>query len=391
MTRGLVVLAAALLLAVQVVRNAAVAAFAEGSPDNAARIWGSHPDAQIALAMTDIGRAARDRKPVPAQVFASIDQAATKAPLAPEPFLVRGVQAQLAGDNALATRAFRAAEYRDPRSLPAHYFLADQYFRTGDARRGLIEAAALARLAPGGVASMAPYVAAYAKDRRTWPQLREIFSSNSDLESASLFALAGDPRNADTVMALADEQHRTPAIAWVPGLLNNLVQAGQYAKARDIWAHVSRAQIPPGQTLYDAAFSDRNAPPPFNWELLSSGVGLAERQQGGRLHVIFYGQQDGILARQLLLLAPGRYRMTMAASGGPGGSKALNWSIRCDRQQSPFSAISLTAVASAPWIFSVPVGCPAQWLELSGVSSDVGQQSDFTIGRLSLVREAAND
>ena len=61
-----------------------------------------------------------DRRPLPI-----IDDAAGKVPLAPEPFLVRGVQAELAGNSQLAAQAFAAAEWRDPRSLPARYFLAD--------------------------------------------------------------------------------------------------------------------------------------------------------------------------------------------------------------------------------------------------------------------------
>ena len=386
MWRALLVIAAALLVAVQVIRNAAVAALADRSPEAAARVWPGHPDTEIALAMAEIGKAARARRPVPEWAFAKIDDAAVKAPLAPEPFLVRGVQAQLAGKGVLSTEAFVAAERRDPRSLPAHYFLADRYFRTGDAAKGLREAAALARLAPGGVASMAPYLAAYARGRATWPRLREIFASNSDLESAALGAMAGDPSNADAILALADKDHRTPSIGWVPVMLNALIQAGQYEKAHEVWAAVSHVPVTPGQTVYDAAFSEANAPPPFNWELMSSAVGLAERQPGGKLHVIFYGQQDGLLARQLLLLRPGSYRVAMAAAGDLERGRALTWSIRCDGAQSPFSAVSLDLVAARPWTFTVPASCAAQWLELTGVSSDVAQQSEFAISRFQLTR-----
>ena len=391
MARGLLVVAAALLLAVQVVRNAAVAELSARSPDAASRIWPGHPNAKIAAGMTEIGRAARDQKSVSLSVFTMIDDAAVKAPLSPEPFLVKGVQAQLSGDVALSTRAFVAAERRDPRSLPARYFLADHYFRAGDAQRGLAEAAALARLAPGGVSSMAPYVAAYAKDRTTWPQLRGIFSTNSDLETAALGALAADAANADAVIALADDAHLTPASGWVPILLGRLVEAGQYAKARAIWSRAARVHTAQGETVHDAAFADRNSPAPFNWELISSGVGLAERQPGGRLHVLYYGQQDGVLARQLLVLPPAKYSMTMRVAGNLSQARALTWSIRCDRVQSPFAAAPLDAIARQPWTFTVSRDCPAQWLELSAVSSDAPQQSEFTIGSLKLSPQGANE
>jgi hypothetical protein len=388
--RVLLVLLATLLVAVQIARNAAVAALADTSPDAVARIWPGHPAAEIAWTMTQIGRAARQRSAIAPAVYARMDDAAVHSPLSPQPFLVRGVQAQLAGETELSTSAFLAAERRDPRSLPAHYFLADQYFRSGDAREGLREAAALARLAPGGITSVAPYVAAYAKDPATWPQLREIFAANPDLEDVALAALATNAANTDAVMALADDRHRAPKSAWVPRLLGSLVEVGEYAKARAIWSKLAGVQAVPAQTVYDAGFADSTAPPPFNWELMSSPVGLAERQPGGRLHVIFYGQQDGLLARQLLVLPAGRYRLTMSKNGSQAGGRALNWSLRCDRTQTPFAAISLDRAATGPWTFAVPANCAAQWLELSGVSSDVAQQSDVTISGLKLLPERPN-
>lgn len=391
MARRLLVVALALLLAIQVVRNAVVMALADRQPDRAARVWAGHPDVATALGMTDIGRAARERQPVPPTVFSLMQDAAVKAPLASEPFLVRGVSAQLSGDAPLAFRAFMAAERRDPRSLPAHYFLADVMFRSGDMRRGLEEVAVLARLAPNGLASLAPYVAAYAKDRSNWPRLRELFRANPDMEEAALDTLSTDHSNADTVMALADEAHRGPTAIWLPGLLNSLIAAREYDKARDIWAATLHAKTLPGATIYDARFTDKVSPAPFNWTLMSSSVGLAERQPGGRLHVISYGHEDGWLARQLLLLRPGTYRLAMVVNGDASDARSLTWSIRCDPSQTPFAAMPVDVAAARSWIFTVPEDCPAQWLELSAVSSDVARQSEVTIGKLGLVGGRSHD
>src|SRR5258708_7236128 len=96
--RAVVAILATLLIAVQVVRNAAVNALYEVRPADAARLWSGHPASEIAIAMTDIARASRARRPMPPSAFSLIADAADKAPLAPEPFLVRGVQAGLAGD-----------------------------------------------------------------------------------------------------------------------------------------------------------------------------------------------------------------------------------------------------------------------------------------------------
>jgi hypothetical protein len=388
MARGLIVAVAALLLAIQVVRNAAVAALAETKPASAARLWKGHPEVELSLAMTAIGHATHDRKAVDAGTFAMIRDAAAKAPLAPQPFLVRGVQAQVSGDFVTARRAFEAAERRDPRSLPARFFLADQALRVGDARRGLREFAALARLAPNGIVTVTPFVARYARDPANWPRMRTVFRADPSLADTTLMTLAADPANARAILALAGRGHRDARSMWLQPLLDGMVGAGRFAEARTIWADVAQVRTDPTQLLFDGGFSRSGPPPPFNWALTSSTVGLAERQRGGRLHVIYYGQEDGPLAGQLLMLPPGSYRMTMRISGG--GGEALIWSLTCAGEDRPFSTLGLGTAGRREWKFGVSGGCPAQRLTLAGSSSDIPRQIDVTISELTLSKVAPN-
>jgi hypothetical protein len=382
--RSVIAGVAALLVAAQVVRNAAVMALAETKPAAAAQLWSRHPATEISGGMTEIARAAHDHRPVPESVFASIFDAAAKEPLAPEPFLVRGVQAQLAGDGAVAQRAFEAAQWRDPRSLPATYFLADRYFQIGDTRRGLGEIAALARLSPNGPQTVGPYLAAYARNPANWPALRSLFRSNPLLADPALIALASNVDTVPAVLALADPHQKPAERHWLEPLLNTLTQAGQYVQARAIWAKAAGVQARPGELLHDATFSDRSSPGPFNWVLTSSTVGLAERQPGGRLHVIFYGQEDGFLASQLLLLSPGTYRLSMQLLGDPAHARALSWSVWCDKAGEAMASGMLDRVAARGLSFEVPAGCPAQWIKLAGSSSDMPQQIDVAIAALKL-------
>jgi hypothetical protein len=339
----------------------------------------------MSLALAEIGRAARERKPINARIFAMIDDAAAKAPLSPEPFLVRGVQAQTSGNGDAAKQAFIAAQWRDPRSLPAAYFLADYYFHTGHALEGLEQTTLLARLSPGGATAVAPFVAAYAQNRANWPQMRALFAKQEGLEDQVLVVLARNPGNAEAILAVADAQHRKPDSPWLGVLLQSLVADGDYARARAIWSSIGGGRAD-GQLLYDASFSSPAAPPPFNWLLTTSTVGLAERQTGNRLHVIFYGNEDGVLASQLLLLQPGTYRLQMQVVGAPVHPESFRWSVRCDRSQEPVAMADVSQAATRGLSFQVPANCPAQWLELSGRSGDVAQQSEVTITRLSLSR-----
>ena len=382
MIRGILILISAVFLAVQVVRNAVVAGLATNRPADAAQVWPDHPAVELSLAMTRIAQASRAYRPVPPYALALIHDVAVKEPLAPEPLLARGAEAQLAGDDATAERAFEAAQWRDPRSLPAAYLLADHYFRAGDVQREFREVAVLARLSPHASAAVAPYLTIYAKDPRNWPALRWLFRGNPDLARPVMNALASDAATVRAVLALADPRQKAEDAPWLQPLLTTLTNAGDYAQAYAIWQRMTGAR--PSGLIYDSSFTDKVSPPPFNWSLTSSTVGLAEREPGARLHVLFYGQEDGFIATQMLLLAPGHYGLTMQLLGDRARARSLNWSVWCDRSEAPIASVSFDVAATKGWSFTVPSGCPAQWLKLSGISGDVSQQLDATIASLKL-------
>lgn len=381
--RRVLTIFATVLIAITIVRNAAVGLLAQSAPSKAARLWPGHPDVEIASAMTQIALAAKAGRAAPAQVFPLLQQAAQSDPLAPEPFLVRGVQAQLAGDPATARHAFEAAQWRDPRSLPAAYFLADQFVRSGDIADGLRQIAAFARLSPNGAKTAGPYLASFAGDRANWPELRSAFRANPGLAEPTFDALSADIQTVPSLLALASPSAFTPTASWMPRLLDTLINAGQYDQARSIWARTGRIRT--SGLLHDRGFTDRSSLPPFNWSLTSNSVGLAERQPGGRLHVLYYGQEDGTLATQLLILRPGTYRFSYKALGGRSGEGALTWSVWCDKANAPLNSVGVEPGGDQGMQFTVPANCPAQWLRLSGASDDIAQQIDLAMSDLNLV------
>jgi hypothetical protein len=386
MFKGLAAALAALLIAIVVVRNAAVDAFADTKPRAAAKVWAGHPEVELQNGLVDIAEAMRARRQVDPKVFALIADAARKAPLDAQPYLVRGVQAQIGGNSKEAEQAFLSAQMRDPRSLPAAYFLADHYLRNGDAAHATEQVALVARLAPSGPQTVAPYVAALARDRANWPFLRNLLKGDAQLHVLSLSEMAKDPANADAVVAIAGFNSNSAPPTWLPTLLDGLVKDGQYPKAREIWAKLSNAHDAAGTLLYDPTFSAPSPPPPFNWQMTSSTVGLAERQKGEAAHILYYGQEDGPLLSQLLVLPPGRYRLLVKILPGSSHPDALDWHINCAKSDRELARAKLSDVAAASGLtFTVPADCPAQNLSLSGSSSDMPQQSDVTITGLKLL------
>jgi hypothetical protein len=247
------------------------------------------------------------------------------------------------------------------------------------------QVAALARLSPGGGTAAIPYLSQYAADSANWPAVRELFRANPPLAQPVLAALALDMRTVPAVLALADPKQRGNP-QWLAPLVDTLIKAGDYPRARSVWARFAGGRAQSGELIHDAAFADPVTPPPFNWLLTSSTVGLAERQKGGRLHVLFYGDEDGTLASQLLLLSAGTYRLSMKLLGEPSRAHSLTWSLWCDKAAQPVSSVTLDVAAARGWQFQVPAGCGAQWLKLSGTSGDIPQQVDVSVAGLSLAK-----
>lgn len=377
--------AAALLIAAAVVRTALVEQFAALAPHRAAAVWPTHPDVQIPLGLMEIGSATHSGQPVAEATIDRLMAVARMAPLESEPFLVRGVQAQLSGNSRVAGEAFRAAKLRDGRNRAARYFLAEHYLKAGDAARGLSELAFLARLVPNGAVGLGPYIAAYARDPKNAPQLRALFRSDPNLADSTLSTLARDPANAGLVQSLADVAQAPVSSPWVGQMVASLIAAKDYARARRVWARNARVESAANETIFDPDFKNRVAPPPFAWTLTSSSVGLAERGPGGGLRVIYYGQEDGLLASQLLLLKPGRYRLAMRVGGDPSRARSLVWTLTCAGSGTPFAHFPLDpGQANRGWALEVPAGCPAQTIALSGASSDMPQEADVTISELRL-------
>lgn len=248
--------------------------------------------------------------------------------------------------------------------------------------RGLREIAVLARMIPNGTAALSPFVATYARDYRNWPQLKLLFRSNPALEDSALSALATDAANTEAVLALASSRPPGEPRLWAGALLSALVQSGDYSRAYQVWRSIAQRRSGSTGLIYDAAFTDATSPAPFNWTLASSTLGLAERQPNGRLHVVYYGRDDGVLAGQLLLLKPGHYRLTMQASGDLPNAGSLSWTVTCANSATQLAAIPVAAATGQQ--FAVPANCPAQRLELKGSAPELPETVDVTFAGLKL-------
>ena len=386
--RTVIVLVVAALLAMQVVRTALVA-----DPSTrmtiAPRLWPSHPTLLTNQTMAEIGAHAARGEPPPPATLRQVDAIARMAPLAAEPFLIKGALAQVEGKQEHAERLFLAARIRDPRSAAARYFLADRYLRTVRIAPALAEIAALSRLYIEARAQFGPALATFAQMPGGVPQLRRFFRTSPELEPFVLAHLANDARNADLVLALWGRRPvdpKAPPPEWQGTLIRRLTEQGQFAKAYATWRLVAGVERGPG-TIFNPGFRKISVPPPFNWELSATG-GVVEPAPGDRLQVIYYGRQDAVLAEQLLMLAPGRYQLGMEISGPLGDGGELAWTLSCVPRHELIFRLPINRKGRIAGKFSVSQNCPVQSFRLTALPGPFPQSQEFTIGGLSLIRES---
>jgi hypothetical protein len=289
--------------------------------------------------------------------------------------------AQASGDEDRAERLFEEARTRDPRSEAARYFLADRYLRSGRTAAALSEMAVFSRLVPTAAEQFGPALASFARTPGVIPQMRRFFRSSPEFEPLVLSYLATDAGNADLILKLASPV--SGSHPWQEQIVAALVDREEYARARAVWGTISGVKAPQAR-LFNPRFEAADAPPPFNWTFASSG-GVAEPAGNGRLQIIYYGREDVVLAKQLLMLPPGRYRLGMQVQGQTGDGSAIAWTLTCLPQKR--AILSLPVMQGQRTVagdFMVPPGCPAQQLELTGSIGEFPQSIDFTIGNLQL-------
>ncbi len=99
-------------------------------------------------------------------------------------------------------------------------------------------------------------------------------------------------------------------------------------------------------------------------------------------------------ASQTLLLAPGRYQLSMRVLRGPddGGDSGLAWSVTCQPVTKMLLTLPLSKAAGSPQMlagpFTVPAGCRSQLLRLAGTAREYGSAEQVTLSDLQLVRLA---
>ncbi|MGN6817582.1 MAG: hypothetical protein ACTHJR_02820 [Sphingomonas sp.] len=303
----------------------------------------------------------------------------------------RAVEAEGKGDRARAEQLIDLSDAISRRSLPTRLWLIQRSVDRGDVGGALRDFDLALRTSSAAPSVLLPVLAGATTDPGLVRPIARMLDRPSDWRVMFLdHAVAqGDARGiAAVLLAMCDRQTIT-ANGIDQALIARLVGARDFALAgrlRDAFA----PSAGPRPMLADGAFGDIAAPP-FGWSLVERGeIGAERGETNGRSSLMWRAEpgRGGQVAAQLLMLAPGKYRL--ASRTASSGDATPYWSLRCGEQGGAMLATldqPGSAGAAASTDFVVASGCIGQWLTLTlrpggGSGGQSGGIAAVTISRL---------
>ena len=301
-------------------------------------------------------------------------------PLNPQPFLFEGALRERSGPSGEAKEILQAGLRRDPRSLAAHYLLANHALKAGDVRSALAEMSAISHLSNVDFGRTLVQFATSGGDRGL---LLDLLRREPARRDKLLFDLAGDATNAPLVVQLARQTGATSPdgeLDWRARVVAALVSAGDVNAARQKWVELGGGPMPDG--LATPTFGQTGRPAPLNWTYKVDDQALVEPTDDGGLNILFYGRADSVLAEQAMSFGPGHYRLKSMVQQGEGPGQ-LEWQIRCVAGAAVIATIPLNN-GSTDQTVEIPANCPAQFIALRALAGATDDNSRWVLRGLKI-------
>jgi hypothetical protein len=370
----------ALALAWQIVAVAAARLNAQDQPDEALRWRPAHAAALSRKAELAYPEAAL--RGTTKTVEATAQRALLASPLEVTALRLLGAVADVRGDRPAATRLMSLAAERSLRDVPAqlwmfHYEMARQNytaaFHHGEAlmHAGATRQSTTRAMAAAAVASPKARQALVQVMRRS-PDIRQGLARelSINLDASELFNILADLKDAGAV--ISDSENAA--------LAKRMLRDGEEERAYLAWVQLLPAEARAGLgNVYDGDFSGLPGAGPFAWSQHKDMAEIAPGPDGpdSTLAVHYPSERPATLSEQMILLAPGRYRLRLRAQlEEPGRGDQLHWTVACPGKGAP-KLVDLAAPDEAQvWTdisveFVVPEGgCKAQLIQLTGRPGD---------------------
>jgi hypothetical protein len=308
-----------------------------------------------------------------------------------EPALtVYGLSMEQLGRPDAALAALSLSGQRGWRDVLAQMWLFRSDILAGRFATGLEHADALMRRQDAPTPIILQILTVAAHDPRAIGPLTERMAANPSWRERLIpfMARSTRPPSLDAAEALLSRLAATsapPTDVEVAAVLNALIEQGKYQQAEADWRRFEPAGAKDGGLVKNGGFERAPGTTPFDWSInggvgWTAAIGQGPPGEGGAsaLKIDYDGVSKGETLQQLVVLAPGSYRLSgRFYDEGGAGAPQLAWTIICNGAGAPLAAAPAPTGPAGGWRpfsvdFSVPAAsCPAQQLRLKVTPGDV--------------------
>ncbi len=362
-------------------------AAAPSTPAAVLSLWPSSAVAKTTAAWTVVSDA-----PTPRQLdaaFAMAGAALSREPVLADAASTMGAIFDLRSQDARADAAFGIAERLSRRELRAQLWFIERTVQHGDVNGALRHYDIALRTKPSSGNLLLPVLVGASNDPAIRRPLMAKLRGNPSWRLSYLRAMLTTPPSPAAVADQIAHSGLDPAVDADSHILSDgldhLVRVGQYRLAA---AALPRTASP--SMIRNAGFEAAPALLPFDW-WLNTDTDLSAYREPGRLgdggYVLRVSSDNrgGQVARQLVVLIPGRYTLVgLAGTSHDAGGTMPMITVTCADTRTTLATTTPASPSRGPFAIGFlvpPTGCGAQWI---GIDTPLGTSVAAWIDALQL-------
>lgn len=293
--------------------------------------------------------------------------------------LIAEANAAPGGSQAQPLALFTQSERLSRRDLMTQLWLVSYYLQREDIGAVMRHFDVALRTSTSGRELLFPVLGGAAQDRRVADELVTRIKRKPEW-ALPLANYLLDPQVPPATAAYIINRSLDPKVpdelAVIEALMHRFAVTGEYRLALEVFDHFDLDRENPRGLLNDGGFESTTAAEPFGWTLAEEPELWAAREpraegSGVALSLFAEGGRSGPMARQLMTLAPGAYRLTAELGNVPQDAFLRpQVSVECaEGERAPLVAARPTFAGrrGTPMNagFTVPANCAFQWLTVS--------------------------
>lgn len=295
-----------------------------------------------------------------------------------------GLVLALQGDSDGANRAFNYVERLSRRDLTTELFLIERDVSLGRIDGALRHYNHALLTTEAARAVLFPVLSKAVDDPRVLDAVLKVLSKNPLWGRPFLQFAAKETTNFNSLLSISKELGLTASdaldLSIGQTILGRLVSSGDYSDAFALYSFMRRREPPLNKLLRNGDFESDDSAMPFDWwyrtePTLSAARELRQGNGGTRAGLALAATNDrgGEVAHQLLVLQPGRYRLTAVADGVSANAEdrpqiAVGCAAAGDGNSGGALGAAPLAAGDGELMaldFTVPSsGCTAQWVSI---------------------------